>query len=85
MNLYTERKPQGADRTKWLPGLDSNQQPIGYTYPSVSRRRGLYHSSPFRTYSPQEAGKHVLKHVTFSHRMLCKKGLDEALPQLHFL
>jgi hypothetical protein len=27
----------------WLRGQDSNLQPSGYTYPNVSKGRGLYH------------------------------------------
>jgi len=29
--------------SSWLPGTGSNRRPIGYTYPYISVRRGLYH------------------------------------------
>ena len=32
-----------SNRPIWLRDLDSNQEPIDYTYPNVSKRGGLYH------------------------------------------
>lgn len=42
-----ENKERMADlstiRSRWLRGQDSNLRPIGYTYPKVTSRGGLYH------------------------------------------
>jgi len=34
-------------RLTWLRGWDSDPRPIGYTYPYISKRSGLYHHPDF--------------------------------------
>jgi len=45
-NVVLEKGESVFDKTPystWLPGTGSNRRPIGYTYPYISVRRGLYH------------------------------------------